>query len=144
MTGTGHDMADLIEEETLAHDRWWASLAEIPPDATRPDGWTLQDVVAHVAAWQRYSTGRIATILRDGTDPGPPGDTDRFNEDARSVGEGWEQVREGALEAHGRLLDSISSLREARLSENDGLIPFIVRVNGSEHYEEHPASDFAR
>jgi hypothetical protein len=144
MADTANDKRELTERETLAHERWWDSLVAVPPNATRADGWTLRDVVAHVAAWQRYSTHRIATFLRDGIDPGPPADTDRFNEDARSTSGSWEHVRDDAHEAHRRLVDSIASIPESRLADGDGLIPFIVRVNASEHYEEHPASDFAR
>lgn len=57
---------EIIERERTAHDRWWRKLAGIPPDAERPDGWKLKDVVAHFSAWHRYSTGRITAIVQSG------------------------------------------------------------------------------
>jgi hypothetical protein len=133
----------LLERERAAHDHWWSTLAEVPPDASRPDGWTLNDVVAHVSAWQRYSAGRIGEIAQNGDDPGPPRDEDRFNEEARLAAGAWEETRREAAEAHRALLELVASLPEARVFADDGLIEFIVRVNGSGHYEEHPASEFA-
>jgi hypothetical protein len=134
----------LRDAEAAAFQAWWDAHAGIPPDAARADGWTLTDVVAHVAAWQRYATERIAAIVRDGADPGPPEDTDGFNEGARSGSGSWDELRAAAHETHERLLDLVASLPEARLAEDDELIPFVVRVNGSGHYEEHPASDFGQ
>ena len=118
----------LIDSESAAFEAWWNAHHGILPDAVRADGWTLRDVVAHIAAWQRYSTERIAIVVRDGADPGPPEDADRFNEEARSGSGGWDQVREGVFEAHRRLLDLVASIPDVRLAEDDELIPFIVRV----------------
>lgn len=100
--------------------------------------------MAHVAAWQRYSAERIAAFSRDGVDPGPPADTDTFNDRARAAGRSWDEVHRDGDEAIERLLSLVASLTEDHLDADDGLIPFIVRVNGSEHYDEHPPSEFTR
>ena len=134
---------EFLQRESAAHDRWWSTLAGISPDAERSDGWTLNDVVAHIAAWHRYSTDRIAAIARGEDDPGPPEDEDGFNERARAAAGTWEETREESIRAHRSLLDLVDSLSEGRVFQDDGLIEFIVRVNGSGHYDEHPASDLA-
>ena len=134
----------LLAAERAAYEAWWKAHHDVDPDVVRADGWTVRDVVAHVAAWHSYSTERIAALVRTGSDRGPPEDVDRFNGEARSAAQSWYAVREGASEAHQRLLDLVTSIPEDRLAEDDGLIPFIVRVNVSEHYEEHPATDFTR
>jgi hypothetical protein len=133
--------AEFLRRESAAHDRWWSALAGISLDAVRSDGWTLNEVVAHIAAWQRYSTGRIRAIAESGGDPGPPDDEDGFNERARAAAGPWEETVREATEAHRALLDLVGSLPEERVFLDDGLIEFIVLVNGSEHYDEHPASD---
>ncbi|HEX6130731.1 MAG TPA: DinB family protein, partial [Actinomycetota bacterium] len=133
---------DLVAYERSAYRAWRASVQALSPAAARSDGWTIADVLAHVSAWHRYSTDRISTILRDGVDPGPPEDTDAFNERARAEAPPWEELRAEASRAHRRLLDLVATLPDERVADDDGLIAFIVRANGSEHYAEHPASAF--
>lgn len=68
-------------------------------------------------------------------------DTDRFNEDARRAVGSWDDVRRDASDAFDRLVSLVATLSDEQLDADDGLIDFIIRVNGSEHYEEHPPSD---
>jgi hypothetical protein len=77
-------------------------------------------------------------LLGPGLDPD---DEDGFNERARAAAGPWEETVREATQAHRALLDLVGSLPEERVFLDDGLIEFIVLVNGSEHYDEHPASD---
>ena len=113
------------------------------PAATRHDGWSLKDVISHIAAWQRYSSGRLAAIGRGQPDPGPPV-TDVFNEQAREEGRlrSWQDVRADAERVHEAFLATIEALSQETLTRDEGLGAFVITVNGVEHYEEHVPDEF--
>lgn len=139
MTAYPTDPAVILARERDAWTGWWTHVADVDPDATRPDGWSLKDVVAHIAAWQRYSSGRLAAIGRGEPDPGPPGVEDDFNAAAResSRTRSWEDVRAEAEWAHEAFVRTIETVPQDALARDDGLGAFVVAVNGVEHYEEH-------
>jgi DinB superfamily len=132
------DKAVILAREAHAWASWWSHVADVDPAASRPDGWSLKDVIAHIAAWQRYSTGRLAALGRGEPDPGPP-ETDVFNEQARedAYRRSWRDVRTDAERVHDAFVATIESLSQEGLTKDDGLAAFVVTVNGVEHYEEH-------
>jgi hypothetical protein len=133
------DPTEILERECAAWSDWWAHIADIDPDAARPDGWTLKDVIAHIAAWQRYSADRLSALGRGEHDPGPPATEDDFNAGAReaSLRRSWAEVRDEAERAHEAFVATIEALPQDALTRDDGLGAFVVAVNGVEHYEEH-------
>lgn len=135
--------AILLAREREAWASWWSHVAGVDPAATRHDGWSLKDVISHIAAWQRYSSGRLAAIGRGQPDPGPP-DTDVFNEQAREEGRlrSWHDVRADAERAHEAFLATIEALSQEALTRDEGLGAFVITVNGVEHYEEHVPDEF--
>lgn len=137
------DKADIIARERRAWADWWSHVADVDPAATRPDGWSLKDVVAHIAAWQRSSSRRLAALGRGEPDPGPP-ETDTFNESTREVAlsRSWWDVRADAERVHDAFLETIDSLSQEALTRDDGLAAFVLTVNGVEHYEEHVPDQF--
>jgi hypothetical protein len=148
MTGVQHasgdepqTKAEFVQREMEARSTWSRSVSGYSPDAQRSDGWTLKEIVAHIAAWQRYSIDRILALAEGQDDPGPPRDTNGFNESARARADSWHETWHEFLSASAQLIEYVSKLPEDRILANDGLIAFIMRVNGSEHYKEHPASD---
>lgn len=104
----------------------------------------MKDVISHIAAWQRYSTGRLAAIGRDQPDPGPPPVIDDFNDHAREEARdrSWQDVRSDAERVHDTFVEMIESLSQEALTREDGLAAFVITVNGVEHYEEHLLDDF--
>jgi hypothetical protein len=146
MANTAADPADktaLLAREREAWANWWSHIADVDPAATRADGWSLKDVISHIAAWQRYSSGRLAALGRRHPDPGPP-ETDAFNEQARedALPCSWQVVRADAERAHDAFLATVETLSPEALTRHDGLAAFIVTVNGVEHYEEHLPDEF--
>jgi hypothetical protein len=115
----------------------------VDPASTRHDGWSLKDVTSHIAAWQRYSSSRLAAIGRGQPDPGPPA-TDAFNEQAREEGRlhSWQDVRADAERVHEAFLATIEALSQEALTRDEGLGAFVITVNGVEHYEEHVPDEF--
>jgi Mycothiol maleylpyruvate isomerase N-terminal domain len=140
------DKGTLLEREREAWASWWSHVTDVDPAATRCDGWSLKDVISHVAAWQRYSSGRLATIGRGRPDPGPPPDTDDFNELARkeALDRSWHEVRLEAERVHDGFIEAIESLSPEALTRDEGLTAFVVTVNGVEHYAEHLRDEFSR
>lgn len=143
ITARPTDKADILGREREAWASWWWHVADVDPDATRPDGWSLKDVIWHIAGWQRYSSGRLAALGRGEPDPGPP-DTDAFNERAREDAQrrSWRDVRADAESVHDAFVAMIESLSQETLTKADGLAAFVVAVNGVEHYEEHLPDEF--
>jgi len=137
------DKAVLLAREREAWASWWSHVADVDPAATRPDGWSLKDVISHIAAWQRYSSGRLAAIGRGRPDPGPPV-TDAFNEQAREDGRlrSWQDVRADAERVHEAFLATIEAIPQEALTRDEGLGAFVITVNGVEHYEEHVPDEF--
>ncbi|HEY2965254.1 MAG TPA: maleylpyruvate isomerase N-terminal domain-containing protein [Actinomycetota bacterium] len=138
-----NDKAFLLAREREAWASWWLHVADVDPAATRHDGWSLKDVISHIAAWQRYSSGRLAAIGRGRPDPGPPV-TDAFNEQAREEGRlrSWKDVRADAERVHEAFLATIEAVPQEALTREEGLGAFVITVNGVEHYEEHVPDEF--
>lgn len=138
------DKATILAREREAWTGWWAHVEGVDPGATRPDGWSLKDVIAHIAAWQRYSAERLAALGRGEPDPGPPAAEDDFNAGVRetSRSRSWDEVRAEAERAHEAFVATIGSVPEDTFARDDGLGAFVVAVNGVEHYEEHLPDEF--
>lgn len=138
------DTATILAREREGWAAWWAHVEGVDPQATRSDGWSLKDVVAHIAAWQRYSAGRLAALGRGEMDPGQPAAEDDFNAGAReaSRSRSWEDVRAEAERAHNAFVSTIEAVPEHTFARDDGLGAFVVAVNGVEHYEEHLPDEF--
>jgi hypothetical protein len=132
----------LLELERDAFARWSASIEGLPPDARRGDGWTLLEVVAHVAAWHRFAAMRLGALARDEVTEAP--DADEFNARVRqeTAGRAWDEVRAEAEAARAAYLVAVEAASDETLRARDGLGAFIVGANGSWHYEEH-LEDFA-
>ncbi|MEZ4502518.1 MAG: class II aldolase/adducin family protein [Dehalococcoidia bacterium] len=130
---------------TLERDgyrRWEQAIAEVSPDATRADGWTLKEVVAHVSAWQQFAIERVRAMERG--DVPRRTDVDSFNAQVQSRARAmsWDDVRAEAASAHEAFLDALASTEADTLRDQDGLGAYVFAVNGYGHYEEH-LGDFA-
>ncbi len=141
--GTPLRRAALQALERDLHARWQRVVESTGPDAVRGDGWTLREVVAHVAAWHRYAVERLAAL----TAGAPPAaiDADAFNARVRAEQEGraWAAVHAEAELAHEEFLAAIEATPRSVLEGDDGLGAFVVAVNGFGHYAEH-LHDFER
>lgn len=135
--GTPLRRSALLALELDLHARWQQLVAATPPDARRDDGWSLKDVVAHVAAWQRFAIERLDAISRG--EARDPTDADAFNAgvQAESAALSWDAVRAEAAAAHEAFLAALARTPQSVLEGDRGLGAFVVAVNGFGHYAEH-------
>ncbi len=141
--GTPLRRGALIALEQDLRARWERVVASTAPGATRADGWTLKDVVAHIAAWQRRAVARLEAI---GAGAGREAiDADAFNERVRaeSAGLDWQSVRAEADAADLAFRAALAAVPSSVLEAEQGLGAFVVAVNGFGHYAEH-LHDFER
>lgn len=132
----------MLRLEREEHERWWQSVAHVPPDAMRSDGWTLTEVLAHIAAWHRFAVERLERLARD--EVLDPVDADHFNARVKvgSTGRSWSEVRAEADAAHRAFVGAIETVSQETLDARDALGAYVVGANGSFHYREHLEDTF--
>jgi hypothetical protein len=108
------------------------------------DGWSVKDIVAHLAAWQNAVAVGLEHIARGERPslPGYEGDDDRFNELNTSAvaDEPWEHIMAGLRAARERHEAAARNLRDAgvepdRLEEGKTAHRFLFHSGG--HEREH-------
>src|SRR3989441_2921798 len=134
--GTSSDLLARIEEGYLATR---CVIDALPPQRfaeALPSGWTLKDVVAHLAAWEETVPPRVASVLAGRGDTREHEDIEGFN---RRVVMGSKDasvadvlVRFGA--SHATLLEVVRSLEGRDVPK---LATDIVEWNTTGHYPDH-------
>lgn len=114
------------------------------------DGWSIKDVMAHIAAWERRLTNAI-TAVRRGERPAWPeegyslsdADVDALNARDRdaSAARSLAAVRVDAETAYREALAAITPFSDAQLADsmNPERPPWeaVIRANTDQHYREH-------
>src|SRR5439155_645886 len=100
-------------------------------------GWSLNENLAHFAAWEETVPPRVAGVLERGEDPKLYDDVDGFN--ARVAGEAKDESTDDLFArwavAHERLLETVRVL-----PENAAKLAFdVVEWNTTGHYPDHYA-----
>jgi hypothetical protein len=133
------------DELTRREERAWLELRSavdrLPPERReRPgvnvEGWTVKDVLWHVAHWWDHLTGLLGEI-RDGTYTEPPDDdaaTDAENARVLEASRGMalDDVERGMADARARLLAAWAALPEVTEPAERWFVWETI-----EHYEEH-------
>ena len=98
-------------------------------------GWSLNENIAHLAAWEETVPKRVPSVLESGEDPKLYEDVDAFN--ARVVEEAQGKTTEELLArwtaAHERLLETARTIPE----NADKLAVDIIEWNTTGHYPDH-------
>ncbi|HJN92584.1 MAG TPA: maleylpyruvate isomerase N-terminal domain-containing protein [Dehalococcoidia bacterium] len=136
------DKATLVLLEAEAHERWRSAVEAIPAETAREDGWTLRDVVAHVAAWHRFAAERLSELAAGGGEKSVDADVVNAEVRTRAAQQSWEEIAREAEAARAEFLRAVEEFPAEMLRANDGLAAFLIGVNGADHYEEH-MDDFA-
>jgi hypothetical protein len=113
-----------------------------PEEIVRPgytaDGWSVKDMMSHVAAWSDY-TARVLDEIAAGTWDGrdefaEPGSVDRLNREwfERDRDLPLDEVRSAWHASRGRLLESFGALAEITADADEWF-----EETGPSHYAEH-------
>ena len=106
-------------------------------EATLSNGWSVKDVLAHIAAWERRCANLLdESHVSDGPFEAEP-DVDALNREfyeERNEWE-WEEVENNFRETHEELIEAIRQLPAERL--NDSFIQESIAEETWKHYAEH-------
>src|SRR5438477_11487762 len=98
-------------------------------------GWSLNENLAHLAAWEETVPKRVAAVLESGEDPKLYDDIDAFN--ARAAAEAQGKTTDVPLArwsaAHERVLEAVRSMPE----DAERLALEIVEWHKTGHYPDH-------
>jgi hypothetical protein len=115
--------------DALPAERW---------DEKLPAGWTLKEMVGHLAYWESTVPPYIDALRGNGQRE-PGGDVDAKNAKVAAEARGLtrEQVLERWADAHGRVITVVRTLSEDELADER----FIEKLNGETygHYPDHYA-----
>jgi hypothetical protein len=158
-TTTTLTRARLVATLRTARAEWEALIAEVPEARmTAPgaeDAWSVKDVLAHIAAYERWTADQLAGLLRGEATvvtssalPDAPGmdDLDRRNAAIFDAHHRLPlaKVRAEAATAFARLLELIAQLPEEALAETEryrwtgGLsVAEAIASDSYEHYAQH-------
>jgi uncharacterized protein (TIGR03083 family) len=132
-------------DEALLYEREWRRLRgvvdEIPEElrgAPISGTWTIREVMAHVAAWNRELVNGVSDVLAGRRPHYEGADVDDFNATiAASVADApLEAVLAEADAAHRDLMDTLASLPPERWEKELARL-FGYRYNGRTHYGGH-------
>ena len=112
--------------EALPRDRFTEKLST---------GWSLNENIAHLAAWEETVPKRVAAVLESGEDPKLYDDVDAFNARAAAEAQGktTDELFARWSAAHEAVLETVRSLPE----DADKLMFDIVEWNTTGHYPDH-------
>jgi len=113
--------AELLASIRRGHDRWAAVLAEVPPawmtEPGLPGGWSVKDVLAHIAWGQREAVGLIRARALVGSELWRLSDDERNAVVvAQNRGRPLDEVREEAERVFRAYVASVESLSEEELN----------------------------
>jgi len=131
-------LLDKIEEKYADLVRLYRSVPVTQlVEPTQPNGWSVKDVIAHLAAWE----WRCAALLEQSELSNAPfqaePDVDALNQETfeERCNWGWEEVENDARAAHRALIKAIQQLPQERL--NDPVVRNAIAAETWEHYAEH-------
>src|SRR5438094_10149445 len=112
--------------EALPRDRFTEKLST---------GWSLNENIAHLAAWEETVPKRVAAVFESGEDPKLYDDVDAFNARAAAEAQGktTDELFARWSAAHEAVLETVRSLPE----DADKLMFDIVEWNTTGHYPDH-------
>ena len=128
----------MLDEEARAYEAFRSAVEAVPrerfEETVLPDGWTVKDVLWHVAYWWRDGARTFGAIA-DGTHRGFDDDEETDVTNARVLDESrsrsLREVEDEVAEARAALLAAFDPVSD------DELAIELFRSETIEHYEEH-------
>ena len=128
---------EMLGREEEAWRRFAETVRAVPADRRNVEGvvpgWSVHDLVWHVAYWAGYAADVIERD-RDGQAEPEPADSELEEAETLATGRGmsWDEVVEGAEQAHDRVRTAFSTSPDP----GDTAIGWF-RDDTFEHYDEH-------
>ena len=103
------------------------------------DGWTIKQMLEHIAAWHDLTANRLITLINTGAIAPLDRDTDRFNATVarQAVGKSSGEVLKDLDATFNRLRRQLARLTDDQLEFEDWWAAWVIGGNTYGHYEEH-------
>ena len=143
------DLPATVKETLQRVDEAWRSFraaaarfpAERMDERLTEHGWTVKQMLAHIAAWHDVTADRMIKFINTGQSPEFDQDEDVFNAIVarRAVGRTAGEILNDTEATFNRLRRQMQRLTDPLLNVNDAWAAWVVRANTYGHYEEHRA-----
>jgi hypothetical protein len=144
---TASDLPATVRETLRRVDAAWrafhAVAARFPSERMdahlNEDGWTVKQMLAHIAAWHDLTADRLVKFLSTGRPAGLDQDPDAFNAlvARRAIGKTAGEILNDTEATFNRLRRQMQRLTDAQLRTSDSWAAWVIRGNTYGHYEEH-------
>jgi hypothetical protein len=128
---------DLLDAEEERWEQLYTLLNKIPDweQAGVADGWSVKDLLAHIAAWHAVTIDRLASFCATGTLPPAPPDIDAFNAETYEACKdlSLHDVKVMSASCRHRFREQVDELTEEEAKADERMI----FGNAHGHYEEH-------
>ena len=131
---------EALREMDLSWEAWRAFLAELgargQTTVRGSEGWTAAEAVAHVARWQAWCVGRVASLVAGERGEVPDIDAQNAAWAAQDRGIDWDAALAVADASFAAFREAVAGVSEEAWSRRLGRLVFL---NTWHHYEEHMA-----
>lgn len=141
------DLPTTVKDTMRRVDEAWRSFhaAAVRFPAERMDerlsehGWTVKQMLAHIAAWHDVTADRMIKFINTGHTPEFDQDDDVFNAmiARRAVGKTAGEILNDTDATFNRLRRQMQRLTDPQLNANDAWAAWVIRGNTYGHYDEH-------
>lgn len=103
------------------------------------DGWTVKQMLEHVAAWHDLTADRVVKMIHTGTSVPLDRDTDSFNAAVarQAIGKTSGEVLKDMDATFNRLRRQLARVTDAQLANDDWWLALVIGGNTYGHYDEH-------
>jgi hypothetical protein len=141
------DLPRTVRETLLRVDDAWRSFqaaaarfpAERMDERLTEHGWTVKQMLAHIAAWHDVTADRMIKFINTGQTPEFDQDVDVLNAMVarRAVGKTAGEILNDTDATFNRLRRQMQRLTDPQLNANDAWAAWVIRGNTYGHYDEH-------
>jgi hypothetical protein len=135
-------MRETIARVDAAWSAFRAAAGRFPSermDERLGEGWTVKQMLAHVAAWHDLTADRVVKMINTGESVPLERDTDAFNAAIarQAVGKTSGEVLKDMDATFNRLRRQLARVSDAHLANDDWWLAYVVGGNTYGHYDEH-------
>lgn len=142
-----HDFPKTIRDTLRRVDQAWAAFraaalrfpSERMDERLGEDGWTVKQMLEHIAAWHDLTANRMIKMINNGEIQPLDRDTDQFNAAIarQAIGKTSGEVVKDLDATFNRLRRQLARLTDTQLAADDWWAAWVIGGNTYGHYEEH-------